>query len=177
MVAALDLACLAVVVLAACGGALAGAASQLASVGATAAGWAGARFLAPHLVPYVQGRVPAFAAHPVASVLAFGVCAAVGALALRALGAALRDRGGATTRADRALGAVVGGAKAMLVLWVLLSALALWGRPIHLAGWDVDPRGSELVAFAGEHSALRLGRAFHGDGESKARARESGAHR
>jgi hypothetical protein len=82
-----------------------------------------------------------------------------------------------SSRVDRALGAVVGGAKAMLALWVLLSALALWGRPIHLAGWDVDPRGSELVAFAGEHSALHIGRAFHGDGESKGRARGSGAQR
>jgi membrane protein required for colicin V production len=155
----LDLGCLAIVVLAAMTGAFTGALSQLASTGATAAGWVGARWLAPVVAPLLQGRVPAFAAHPLASVLAFAGCAAVAALSLRALGAAARSRGGLSGRADRALGALVGGAKAALVLWVLLSALALWGRPVHLGPVDVDPKGSELVAAARERSALALRRA------------------
>jgi membrane protein required for colicin V production len=150
----LDLGCLAIVTLAAVAGALTGALAQLASTGATAAGWAGARWLAPAVAPLLQGRVPAFAAHPVASVLTFAGCATVAALSLRALGAAARARGALGGRVDRAVGALLGGAKAALVLWVLLSALALWGRAVHVGPVHLDPRGSELVAAARERSAL-----------------------
>ena len=151
--AVLDLACLAVLVLASAAGAFAGALAQLASLGAVAAGWAGARWLGPRLVPVLHEDVPAFAAQPLASVIAFAVCAAVAALFLRTLAAALRGRG-TLGRVDRAAGALLGGAKAGMVLWVLLSALAAWGRPVHLGPVNLDPAGSELVALAREHSAL-----------------------
>ncbi|MFL5274660.1 MAG: CvpA family protein [Anaeromyxobacteraceae bacterium] len=153
----LDLACLAMILLSAGIGAFMGALAQLASAGATAVGWAGARWLAPHLVPLVRARVPAFAAHPVASLIAFGACAGVAALVLRALAAALGDDRGTLGRVDRGLGAIVGGAKAGVVLWIGLSALALWGRPLRFGPVDLDPTGSDLVAFAREHNALGLG--------------------
>jgi membrane protein required for colicin V production len=155
----LDLACLAMFLLSAGIGAVMGALAQLASAGATAVGWAGARWLAPHLVPLVRARVPAFAAQPVASLLAFCACAGVAALVLRALAAALGDDRGTLGRVDRSLGAIVGGAKAGVVLWIGLSALALWGRPLRFGPVDLDPTGSDLVAFAREHNALGLGRA------------------
>jgi membrane protein required for colicin V production len=153
----LDLVCLALLLLSAATGAFVGALAQLASAGAIAAGFAGARFLAPHLVPLVHGRVPAFAAHPVASVVAFVACAGVAALALRALAAVVGDDRGTLGRVDRGLGALIGGAKAAVVLWVGLSALALWGRPLRFGPVDVDPTGSDLVGFAREHSALGIG--------------------
>jgi hypothetical protein len=156
-VTTLDLACLALLLLSAATGALVGALSQLASAGAIAVGFAGARLLAPHLVPFVHGRVPAFAAHPVASVVAFAACAGAAMLALRALAAALGDHRGTLGRLDRGLGALVGGGKAAVVLWVGLSALALWGRPLRFGPVHLDPTGSDLVGFARDHSALGIG--------------------
>jgi membrane protein required for colicin V production len=82
-------------------------------------------------------------------------CAIAAGLTLRVLGATLSRQGGAFGRVDRGLGALVGGAKAALVLWVMLSVLALWGRAVHLGPVHLDPRGSDLVAFAREHNALR----------------------
>jgi membrane protein required for colicin V production len=161
-VASLDLACVALVALAAVGGGVTGALGQIASGGAAVAGWIGARVVGPRLAPLVQGHVPAFTAGPAATVLAFAVCAFAAWIALRALGASLRAGTGAS-RADRGLGALLGGAKAALVLWVLLSALALWGRPVDLGPVHVDPAGSDLVARARDHGAIAAAhRALHG---------------
>ncbi len=147
----LDLACLALVLLAAVAGAVLGAISQAGQLAAVAAGWLGARLLAPELAPLLAGRVPAFAAQPLASVLAFAGCAVAGTLLVRAfLGVAARRGGGA----DRGLGALLGAAKAALVLWVALSALAAWGKPFGLGRLRLDPRGSELVAAARERPAF-----------------------
>jgi membrane protein required for colicin V production len=158
----LDLACLALVVLASVGGAALGAATQLAQLGAAVAGWAGARWLGPTLAPVLQGRVPAFAAHPIASAIAFAACAAAAMIVLHALvglaglvGLGRAARGGA----DRGLGALFGGAQAAIVVWVGLSALAAWGKPVQVGRLHVDPRGSDLVAFAREHDALGVGNA------------------
>jgi membrane protein required for colicin V production len=153
----LDLACLAVLVLAAAAGALQGILPQLSRLAGAAAGWAGARWLAPSLMPLVHGRVPAFAAHPIASVAAFAVCAVAGALALRLVLAAAGAGQAVGGGADRGLGALAGGAQAALFLWVALSALAIWGQPVHAGPLRLDPRGSDLVGFAREHSALGEG--------------------
>jgi len=150
----LDAACLAVVVLAAVGGAVLGALTQLAQLGAATAGWAGARWLGPTIAPFLQGKVPAFAAHPIASAVAFAACALAAMLVLHPLvalaGLGRVGRGGA----DRGLGALLGGAQAAVVVWVALSALAVWGKPIHVGRIRVDPTHSDLVALAREHSAL-----------------------
>ena len=150
----LDLTCLALVLLAGVAGAVLGALSQLAQLAGVAAGWMGARVVAPALSPMLAGKVPAFAAHPVASVLAFAGCAFVATLLARALVRLATPRGGAAGGANRGLGAVLGAAQAALVVWVALSALASWGRPLGLGRLRVDPRGSELVAMAREWPAF-----------------------
>ena len=149
----LDLGCLALVFVAAVAGAFLGALTQVAHLGAAAVGWWGGRAVAPWVEPLLRGRLPAFAAAPAAAVLAFVACTFAATVVLRAAARALagQEGGGGT---NRGLGAMLGGAHAALVLWVGLSALALWGRPVKLGRVDLDPRGSELVAFAGEHSAF-----------------------
>lgn len=150
----LDLGCLALVVVAAAAGAFAGATAQLVQLLAVAGGWLGARWAGPYLVPVLQGRVPAFAAHPIAGVAAFLGCTVATLLALRALLALTplgRVRG---TGGDRGLGALLGALKAGLALWVILSALAAWGKPLRLLGAELDPARSELVGLAREHGAL-----------------------
>jgi uncharacterized membrane protein required for colicin V production len=150
----LDLACVAVVVLAAIRGAFTGVIPRLTQLIAVVAGWAGARAFGPSVAPLLQGRVPAFAAHPIASVLAFVGCTVLalllvrGLLALTPLGRA-RGSGG-----DRAIGALLAGAQVAIILWVGLSAFAVWGRPVRLGRSEIDPAASELVGFAREHNAL-----------------------
>jgi uncharacterized membrane protein required for colicin V production len=149
-----DLACLAVVVLAALAGAFAGVLSQAAQLAAVAAGWLGARHLGPRLAPLLQGRVPAFAAHPLASVAAFLGCTLLAVIAVRLLLFLTPLRRAPGTGLDRALGALLAAAQASLVVWVALSALVVWGKPVHLGGLVLDPSRSELAALARQHSAL-----------------------
>jgi membrane protein required for colicin V production len=153
----LDLTCLGLVLLAGVAGAVLGALSQAAQLAGVAAGWAGARLVAPALAPLLAGKVPAFAAHPVASVLAFAGCAFVATLVARGLVRLATPRGGAAGGANRGLGALLGAAQAALVVWVGVSALASWGKPLGLGRLRVDPTGSELVALAREWPAFGAG--------------------
>jgi membrane protein required for colicin V production len=147
-----DLACVAILSLAAVGGAFTGALPQCGRLAGAVGGWLGASALGPLLEPLLASRVPAFAARPLSSIAAFVLCAAAAWLAVRV---GFRLAGGtAGGGADRGLGALLGGAKAAVVLWVLLSALAVWGRPIQAGSLCLDGRSSDLVALAREHSAL-----------------------
>lgn len=149
-----DLASLAIVVLAAIFGAFAGAVPQLAHAAAVAAGWGGARVVGPRVAPWLQGRVPPFAAHPIAGVVAFVACTLVATLLARALVALTPLRRARGTGADRGLGALLGGVQAALALWVALSALAVWNRPLQLGTVRLDPATSELVGVARDCSAF-----------------------
>jgi uncharacterized membrane protein required for colicin V production len=162
----LDLTCLALVLLAGVVGAVLGALPQVAQLAGVAAGWVGARLVAPALVPLLAGRVPAFAAHPMASVLAFAGCAFVATLVARGIVRLATPRGGPAGGANHGLGALLGAAQAALVVWVGLSALASWGRPLGFGRLRVDPRGSELVAMAREWPALGEGKRVHPAEES-----------
>jgi membrane protein required for colicin V production len=148
----LDLACVAILSLASVGGAVTGALPQCSRLAAAVGGWLGARAAGPLLSPLLEGRVPAFAARPLSSIAAFVLCAAAAWLGVRALFSLAGGKAGGG--ADRGLGALVGGAQAAVVLWVLLSALAAWGRPIHAGSLHVDGGSSDFVALAREHSAL-----------------------
>jgi uncharacterized membrane protein required for colicin V production len=143
----LDEMCLLALVIAAVAGAFFGALSQFAQLGAVLVGSAGARLIAPRLAPLLAPRLPRFAANPAATLIAFVVCAAVAGLFARVLvkGLAERERRGGV---DRALGALLGGAQAALVIFTALVALSSFGRPVKLGPLVFDPRGSELVAFA-----------------------------
>ena len=150
----LDLACVVVVLLAAAGGAFAGALPQLANLAAVVGGWAGARAFGPRIAPILQGKVPPFAAHPLASVAAFVGCTVVAALVARVLLALTPLRSWRGGSADRGTGALLAGTQAALVLWVVLSAFAVWGRAVRLGGVELDPDASEMVGFAREYNAL-----------------------
>ncbi len=150
----LDLACLTVVALAAVAGAFAGFIPQIAHLLALAAGLAGARLVGPMIAPVLQGHVPAFTAHPIAVVASFLVCTLVATLVARLVVGITPLRRLPGGRADRGLGAMLGGVQAMVVVWVALSALAVWNRPIRLGAFVADPSRSELVGFARENNAF-----------------------
>ncbi len=150
----LDLVVLGAVVLLALAGAAWGALRQLTFLGAAVLGFRAARARAPAVGQGLAGSLPAPAARAAAAVLVFlGVlfgASFAGALLLRFMGAGRFWR-----PADRALGALLGAAKASLVAWVLLSALALTG-PLGPA-W-LDPRGSDFAALAREHNLFEAWR-------------------
>jgi len=151
---AIDLAALAVLALVAAFGSASGALHQLVQLAGMLVGW----FAAWHLgAPVARGFarwLPASTARGAAGLLlffGFSILAAwVGHLflATRGLSGAVR------APPDRGAGALLGGAKAGLVLWIARSALALAGGRVSLGRFAVDARGSDLAAFAREHNLL-----------------------
>lgn len=150
----IDLVALAVLVLAAIAGAFSGALRQAVQLGAVAVGWLAARHLGATVAQGLSGHVPAVVARPLAAAVLFlgGAVLAgwIGRTLLRAGGLARAVRG----PADRAAGALLGGAKAALVVWVLLSMLALAGGAVGVGRLRADPRGSDLAALAHDHNLL-----------------------
>lgn len=148
----LDLAVLGAVVVLALAGAAWGALRQLTFLGAAVLGFLAARALAPSVGDGLSGSLPAPVSRVTAALLVFfGVLfgASLAAhLVLRWMGAGRFWR-----PADRALGAILGAAKAALVAWVVLSALAFTG-PLG----PLDPRGSDFAALAREHNLFEAWR-------------------
>jgi hypothetical protein len=72
----------------------------------------------------------------------------------RAVARRVHGPSGSPGAADRSLGSLLGGAKAALGCWVLLSALALARGPITLGGWRVDVRSSDFGSLAARHNLL-----------------------
>jgi membrane protein required for colicin V production len=152
---ALDLAVLAVLAVAALAGAASGALRQVASLAAAALGVVAARAFSPYVAAGLAKALgPAALARIVAPALLFlgtYVLASLAASAiLRATGVARVVRG----PADRACGAILGGTKAALAAWALLSALALAGEatPARLAG---HVKGSDFAALARAHNLVQ----------------------
>ncbi len=150
---ALDLAVVAVVALAAVLGAATGALRQIVDLGAVVVAWVVARELGADVARGIARSIPAFVARAAGPVLLF-----LGTFAAASLVGALLLRGPGIHRAvrapvDRAAGALLGGAKAALAAWVILSALALADRstPAGVARWE---RGSGLAALAARHNVL-----------------------
>lgn len=152
---ALDLVLLALVALAAGLGAASGAARQLVQLAAALLAWWAARAWGAPVAEGLDRSLPGFAARALAPALLFaGVFALVtilGGVALRA-GKAGKVVAGPP---DRALGALLGGAKGVVILWVVLSAAALAGGPVGGGGVKVDPGASELGSLAAKHNLLR----------------------
>jgi membrane protein required for colicin V production len=149
----LDLAVLAVLVAAALGGAASGALRQGVQLAAVAAGWLAARHLAPAVADGLGKSIPGFVARPAASMLLFLGGAALAGFAGRAL---LNARGIAHAvrgPSDRGAGALLGGAKGALVVWVLLSIATLAGE-FRVGPVAIDPKTSDFAAFAKVHNLL-----------------------
>ncbi len=148
----LDLAVLALLAVAALLGAVSGALRQVVSLAAVGIGILAARTFGPHVAEGLS-RTLSHAARLVAPVIlfagAFALCSLVGAAILRGTGVARVVRG----PADRACGAILGGAKGALTAWTLLSAVALAGdlAPRVIA---TRARGSDFAALAREHNLI-----------------------
>ncbi|HEX9398679.1 MAG TPA: CvpA family protein [Anaeromyxobacter sp.] len=174
----LDLSVLVVLAVAALLGAASGALRQLVSLAAALVGVVAARAfardvgdgLARSVSPLARGVAPLLL-----FVGAFALASLVGLAILRATGLARVVRG----PMDRGAGALLGGAKAAVAVWALLSALALAGD---LAPHAVTSRAkrSDFAALARAHNlvaqldpdaARRLERAL----EAARRARAAGA--
>jgi membrane protein required for colicin V production len=150
----LDLAVLGLVLLAAVAGAVSGALRQVLTLAGVVAGWAAARFLAPHLVRQLQAPSASTRVAVVAATFVVGWVVA----ALLA-GAVLRAVQGEAQRPgwfDRLLGALVGAAKGGLVAWVLLALLALMGGRLAIGSLLIESRGSRAAALAARHDLLSL---------------------
>jgi membrane protein required for colicin V production len=148
-----DLAVLAVLAVTAMLGAGSGALKQLVSLAAAALGVVAARAfagpVAEGLAATISGPVARVAAPALLFLGAFALASLVGAGVLRGTGVARVVRG----PADRAAGAVLGGAKGALAAWVLLSALALAGDAAPDAVRE-RTRGSDFAALAREHNLV-----------------------
>jgi membrane protein required for colicin V production len=150
----LDLASLLALLLAAASGAFTGALRQLAKLGAAGLALAGTRALAPSVADALTRSVPRVVAGPLASAATFAALYVVLAIGLGLLSRAARAAGAVPAPLDRGAGALLGGAKAALVVWVLLSALVAWGRPLPFLGAALQEPTSDLAALARERSAF-----------------------
>jgi membrane protein required for colicin V production len=148
----LDLAVLAVLAVAALLGAASGALRQLVSLAAAGLGVVAARAFGPAVAEGLS-RTFAQAGRVAAPALlfagTFALASLVGKGILRGTGVARVVRG----PADRAGGALLGGAKGALAAWALLSALALAGdvAPQPLAS---RTRDSDFAALARAHNLI-----------------------
>jgi len=148
-----DLLALALLAVATLHGAAGGALRQLLQLLAAVVGWLAARHLAAPVARGLDRWLPHFLARPAASALLFLGCFALvsllGGMMLRATRLAAAVRG----PTDRGLGALLGGAKGVLAVWVLLSAAALAGQalPGRTGG---ELASSELAGLARAHNLL-----------------------
>jgi membrane protein required for colicin V production len=151
---AIDLVAVALLAVAAASGSLSGALHQVVHLSGMVVGWLAARHLGPPIARGLARWLPQTAARGAAGVLlflGFSILAAwIGhrLLATRRVAAAVRSP------PDRGLGALLGGAKAALTLWIALSALALVGGRVSLGRFALDGAGSDLAALAHRHNLL-----------------------
>lgn len=150
----IDLVVLGVLALFALAGAIGGALRQVVTLAAVVAGWLAARHLPERLAPTLLGpRPPAWERGALAAACFVGAVVVV-SLVGRAVARRLHGPEGHPGPVDRALGALLGGAKAALGCWVLLSALALARAPITLGGLKLDVRASDFGSLAARHNLL-----------------------
>lgn len=149
-----DLAVLAVLLLFAVAGAFSGALRQVLQLLGVVAGWLAAVHLAPRLAPVAFGARPLPWQRSATALGTFVAAVVLTALVGRLVRRAVHGRDGHPGAVDRALGALLGGAKAGLAAWVVLSALALAGGAVGFGPWSFDPRASRAGAFAARHNLL-----------------------
>lgn len=151
---AIDFATVALLALAAAFGSASGALHQLVQLAGMAVGWIAAWQLGAPVARGIARWLPQGTARGAAGLLLFLGFGTLGAwvghrfLATRGLKGAVRSP------PDRGLGAVLGGAKAALVLWIALSALALAGGRVGLGRFVLDGAGSDLMALAKDYNLL-----------------------
>jgi membrane protein required for colicin V production len=144
----LDLLCLAVLVLGAVLGAMSGAVRQLFQLAVVVGAVLGARFLSQPAAAAMRGVLPEAAARPIAAAALFVVLVVALGLVARLVVGAAEAIGALRGPTDRALGSLLSGAKAALTLWLVLSALTLWGGDLPLKRVNLHPETSDFAAFA-----------------------------
>ncbi|MFT3917077.1 MAG: CvpA family protein [Anaeromyxobacteraceae bacterium] len=150
---ALDLVILALLLVAALSGAGSGALRQVIQLVAYVLAALAARILAAPIAAGLENALPAALARAAAPALVFA-----GAASLLGLLGAAALRGTALSRAvrapaDRALGAVLSGAKALVAAWVALSAIAIAGDALPWIGARAST--SEFASLAREHNLVQ----------------------
>jgi uncharacterized membrane protein required for colicin V production len=135
-------------------GAFSGALRQLIHLGATVAGWAAARWGAPWLAPQMLPAHPAAWQRGALTIGTFLVAAVLVGIVGGQVAKAMHGPSGKPGFLDRALGALLGGAKAGLAVWVALSVLALFRGPLVLGSLRLDVRRSDFGALAARHNLL-----------------------
>ncbi len=151
---AIDFAAVALLALFAATGSSAGALHQVVHLGGMLVGWLGAWHLGAPVARGLARWIPESLARGAAGVLLFLGFSILAAWIGHRLLAAKRLSGAVRSPPDRGLGALLGGAKAALVVWIVLSALALAGGRVSLGRFAVDGRGSDLAALARHHNLL-----------------------
>jgi membrane protein required for colicin V production len=147
-----DLTVLALLAVTALLGATSGALKQVVSLAAAALGVVAARAFGDPVADGLARSLSSLARVVAPALLflgAFAIASLVGAAILRGTGVARVVRG----PADRAAGAILGGAKGALAAWALLSALALAGDAAPTAV-RARLRGSDFAALARAHNLV-----------------------
>ncbi len=152
--ATLDLVILGLLLLFAVAGAFSGALRQLFRLGGVVAGWLAASRLAPRLAGPVLGSHATSWQRAALAVGCFVAAVLLVGLLGRAVAKRLQGPGGSPGPADRAAGALLGGLKAGLAVWVLLSALALARGPIVVGSFRLDVRASDFGSLAARYNLL-----------------------
>jgi membrane protein required for colicin V production len=151
---AIDLATVALLALGAAFGSASGALHQLVQLAGMVVGWVAAWHLGAPVARGITRWIPQGTARGAAGLLLFLGFSILGAWVGHRFLATRGLKGVVRSPPDRGLGALLGGAKAALVLWVALSALALAGGRVALGRFVLDGRGSDLVALAREQNLL-----------------------
>lgn len=150
----IDVAVLGALLLFAVAGAIGGALRQVVTLAAVVAGWLSARHLPARLAPTLLGPRPPAWERAALAAACFVAAVIVVSLLGRAVARRLQGPEGRPGPVDRALGALLGGAKAALGCWVLLSALALARAPVTVGGLKLDVRASDFGSLAARYNLL-----------------------
>jgi hypothetical protein len=145
---AIDLAAIGILALAAVSGSFNGALHQLVRLAGMIVGWFAAWNLGPVVAIGLGRWLPASAARGAAGLLLFVGFSVLASWVGHRFLATKRLAGAVRSAPDRGLGALLGGAKAGLVVWIALSALALAGGRVALGRYAVDGAESDLAALA-----------------------------
>ena len=150
----IDLVAVALLALAAASGSFSGALHQLVHLGGMGVGWLAAWNLGPPIARGLARWLPQTAARGAAGILLFLGFSILAAWLGHRLLATKRVSEALRSPPDRGLGALLGGAKAALAIWVALSALAIAGGRVSLGRFALDGAGSDLAALAHRHNLL-----------------------
>jgi membrane protein required for colicin V production len=151
---AIDLAAIGILALAAVSGSFNGALHQLVRLAGMVVGWQAAWHLGPVVAIGLGRWLPNSAARGAAGLLLFVGFSVLASWVGHRFLATKRLSGAVRSAPDRGLGALLGGAKAGLVVWIALSALALAGGRVALGRYAVDGAESDLAALAHRYNLL-----------------------